>query len=373
MHRSRETPREIRRIAVYIDFNIALEYKSAVRAGRDGLIMAQASSKLSRDMSGPVKHRFNLDHYRSLLENLESPDIRVTDLADAGKFLGELLLVLEIRELFHESYSTLGSSEGLRLRVHCKDDVTKRLPWEFARIDMGDGCEFTPLAINPKLSLARYEEVRFPPPRPELRSELVVSSLDAGRAGGKSYVDLPIDSLDAPRRYDALPVQVLSVDPPTKESLNAALRGQRVDIFHFWGHGERSKGAGSLPGLILDYPDGRGADVLTGADLAPILDQAGVSLAVLSACHTGEHVPIQHKSGVAQALVHAGIPIVVAMQHQIDVTHAVEFNKRFYSSLFSGATVDEAVSRGRIRLHEIGAHYGRPVLYHRSDSGAFLT
>lgn len=328
------------------------------------IIVAQANSKLARDMPDPMRYEIDLDRYRGLLESLESPDVKVTDLSDAGKFLGGLLLTPTVRELFCEAYSALGGSEGLRLRIRCKDDIMKQLPWEFARIDMGDGAEPTPLAVNPRLSLVRYEELQVPPPQPGLRTELVVSSLDAGRAGGTSYVDLPPDPPDIPRRYNALPVDVLLVDPPTRESLEVALHGQRVDIFHFSGHGERPKSAGSPSGLVLDYADRRGADILTGTDLAPILDRAGVSLAVLSACHSG--------GGLAQELVHTGIPIVVAMQHQIEATHAVEFNKSFYASLFSGATVDEAVSCGRIRLHELGAHYGRPVLYHRSDVGAFL-
>ncbi|MGH3933631.1 MAG: CHAT domain-containing protein [Pseudonocardiaceae bacterium] len=347
-------------------------YQGGGGSGRAGLLVAQANSKLARDMPDPVEYRFDFDRYRGLLESLESPDVKVTDLADAGGFLGELLLIPAVWELFHEAYSSLASSEGLRLRVRCKDHVMKQLPWEFARIDMGDGAEPAPLAVNPRLSLVRYEELQFPPPVPELRTELVVSALDAGRAGGRSYVDLPPDSLDVPRRYDDLPVDFLPVAQATRESLEMALRGQRVDIFHFTGHGERSKGAGLPPGLVLDYSDRRGADILTGADLAPILDRAGVSLAVVSACHAGEATPVAYGGGVALALVHAGIPIVVAMQHQIEATHATEFNKSFYASLFSGATVDEAVSFGRIRLHELGAHYGRPVLYHRSDSGAFL-
>lgn len=368
----RETQREFRHIAAYVDFNIALEYKGG-RAGRDGLIVAHANSKLSRDMADPVRRQVNLEDLRNLFDKLAGPDIRVADLSDAGNFMGELLLVSEIQELFHEAYSALPDSEGVRLRVRCKDDVMKQVPWEFARINMGDGSVFTPLAVNPRLSIVRYEELRFPPPAPELRTILMVSALDAGRAGGKSYPELPTNSLDAPRFYGALPVQVISVDPPTKESLKAALRDQQVDIFHFWGHGERSKGTAGRSGLVIDYPDGRGADILTGEKLVPILDRAGVTLAVLGACHSGEYVPGANGYGVAEALVHAGIPIVVAMQHRIEASHMAEFNQRFYASLFNGATVDEAVSRGRIRLHEIGAHYGRPILYHRSDSGAFLT
>lgn len=361
MLRRQGTALEIGGITAYVDFNITLEYKGA---GRAGPLVAQANSKLARDMPDPMKYEIDLDRYRGLLESLESPDVKVADLSDAGKFLGGLLLTPTVRELFCEAYSALGGSEGLRLRIRCKDDIMKRLPWEFARIDMGDGAEPTPLAVNPRLSLVRYEELQVPPPQPELRTELVVSSLDAGRAGGTSYADLPPDSPDIPRRYNALPVDVLLVDSPTRESLEVALHGQRADIFHFSGHGERPKSAGSPSGLVLDYADHRGADILTGRDLAPILDRAGVSLAVLSACHSG--------GGLAQELVRIGIPIVVAMQHQIEATHAVEFNKSFYAALFSGATVDEAVSCGRIRLHELGAHYGRPVLYHRSDVGAFL-
>lgn len=355
----------------YSDFNITLEYKESPQRGREGLLIAEPRCDLTGDLPDRVVWKFDLEPYRDLLGSLESPDVRVRDISDVGRLMGDLLLVPGVRELFHEAYSRLGDLEGLRLRLRCRDETTRRLPWEFARVDMGDGSQPRPLAVNPKLSLVRYETLHDRRLEPRVRAELVVASLDAGRAGGRSYADLSPDSPDPPRLFDSRPVQMITIDPPTRGSLERALRDQQVDIFHFSGHGEPS-GPGSSAGLVLDYEQDTGTDILTGQALARILARAGVSMAVLSACHSGESALVTDGGGVARALVEIGIPIVVGMQHQVEAAHAAEFNKSFYQTLFTGATVDEAVCRGRIRLYELGADYGRPVLYHRSGSGRFL-
>lgn len=316
-----------------------------------------------------VQYPLDLRGHENLLARIESRQVNDDESAVVGELLAGLLLRPGNRdlpgafELFVQAYEGLGRSEGLRVRLRCKGAAVQSLPWEFARIATGGGTALAPLVLDPRVSLVRYKEMLDPPAVPEFRAELIVASLDAGESGGRTYENLKPESPKVPRRFGSLQVDVLSV-APTRQSLVAQLRGRQVDVFHFSGHGEPE-------GLVLDYPGGRGTDIVGGRDLATLLDRAAVQLVVLSACHStgGEHSA--GGGSVADALVSIGIPIVVAMQHKVDAANAALFVEAFYRAIFAGLSVDEAVGAGRMKMQ--GVDYGRPVLHLRSTSGAFLT
>ncbi len=98
----------------------------------------------------------------------------------------------------------------------------------------------------------------------------------------------------------------------------------------------------------------------------------------LGACETGRRDGHNVWSGVAAALLKAGIPAVVAMQYKIKDTLAAAFSEAFYRALVAGFTVDEAVALGRaaMRVEAIGQKmadnrdWGTPVLYLRAPGGA---
>jgi beta-lactam-binding protein with PASTA domain len=110
-----------------------------------------------------------------------------------------------------------------------------------------------------------------------------------------------------------------------------------------------------------------------------------VELVVLGACQTGRRGEGNIWSGVAAALMKAGIPAAVAMQYGIWDDAAIAFNRSFYRVLAAGLPLDYAVSAGRLaafnRCHpvredrELGRcwrDWGVPVLYLRSDQDFVL-
>ncbi|MGH3785207.1 MAG: CHAT domain-containing protein [Pseudonocardiaceae bacterium] len=348
----------------YSDFEIKLEFDE--RSGPRGRFEARVVCRLVGDLGNPERRTADLTPFGPLLEKLNKPHIGRSDLVDSlGEKLGQLLFPGRVRDLFGAAYRMLGASEALRVRIECLGESISGLPWEYTSVELADVAPGQ-LALNPRVSIVRHEVLDRARPSPRQRSELVVVSLDAGVVEG--YPPLPPELPRTPDSLGRRQVRHIVVPAATRESLEATLYRQKVDIFHFSGHGEASR-PGSFAGLVLRYEDDDGADILTGQELAPMLRKAGVSLAVLSGCRTGSRAPRTDGGGVAQALVESGVPIVVAMQHPVGDTQAKAFNQVFYDSLFSGETVDQAVSRGRQGMTD----YGSPVLYHRSDSGAFLT
>jgi CHAT domain-containing protein len=110
--------------------------------------------------------------------------------------------------------------------------------------------------------------------------------------------------------------------------------------------------------------------------LAPLLQQAGVRVAVLGACNTGRRDGISPWTTIAPALVERGIGAVVAYQYEILDHAAIEFSRMFYSALAAGFSVDEAVATGRLAILSAcgpdDCEWGIPVLYMRSINGRLL-
>ena len=94
-----------------------------------------------------------------------------------------------------------------------------------------------------------------------------------------------------------------------------------------------------------------------------------VKAVVLTTCRGGVR-GVSRWSGLAAALLRAGVPVVVAMQFAISVEAAKKFSYGFYDALARGKSIDEAVTEGRAALH---AHpgksgfddFGLPVIYSR--------
>jgi hypothetical protein len=103
--------------------------------------------------------------------------------------------------------------------------------------------------------------------------------------------------------------------------------------------------------------------------------QDHIALIVLSACRSA--VSLFKDSvfnGVAQSLINAGIPTVVAMQFSVTVLGAAEFVERFYLALAEKDFLDMAMNSGRVAMGYDKQQWYRPVLYQRwqDDQGGQL-
>lgn len=317
-------------------------------------------------------------------------------LLEFGEMIGNILLPKYARNLFSMSYVRLREKEGLRLRLRLDDELAD-IPWECALVRDARG-ELTSsgfLALNPKVSIVRYEALPVPGDwfeAPGTRRVLVVMAspkngvrelpglLDEQR---KLKAALSVVSgIEVDYRPDLSP-QASSGPSATLEDLSLGLT-KKTDVFHFAGHGEfdrRRLGAApesSIGSGAIILCDQEKKPVFLPADrLAEMLRGKGVRLAVLGACEGARRDGHNVWSSVAAALLKAEIPAVVAMQFSIVDDLSAEFSAAFYRALVAGQTVDEAVSQGRagIRLKALqeGCKNARdwctPVLYLRSPGG----
>jgi CHAT domain-containing protein len=107
-----------------------------------------------------------------------------------------------------------------------------------------------------------------------------------------------------------------------------------ADIFHFAGHGKFKKSVSEESGgyILLLGEDGKSAP-MPAASLAVNLQSRGVQLVFLGACETGRRDEQNVGSGVAVALMAAGIPAAIAMQYKIWDESAIAFSRTFYKAL----------------------------------------
>jgi len=78
--------------------------------------------------------------------------------------------------------------------------------------------------------------------------------------------------------------------------------------------------------------------------LAVTLRGRGVQLVVLRTCQTGRRDEQNVWSGVVVALMEAGIPATVAMQHPLWDDSAIAFSRRLHQALLADLPLDQAVA-----------------------------
>ena len=139
----------------------------------------------------------------------------------------------------------------------------------------------------------------------------------------------------------------------TPRGLQRMLHELRPDLCHFIGHAaEGLRG----PSLILEGAVNDDAHPVAGAKVASWLAEAGVSLAVLSACTSAGD-----EESLAHCLVDAGVRTAIGMRDPLRDASAGPFMERFYSALLSGAAAAEALEQARTALPTV--ERDNPVLH----------
>lgn len=175
--------------------------------------------------------------------------------------------------------------------------------------------------------------------------------------------------------------------------LAAHERDDPPHIFHFDGHGGYGRRCGRPPvgcgalndaesavcrgcGQRLDGPAqgylafeerNKRPHWVSAAELSNALTGVGVRLAVLTACRSATVGGQSVFSGMAPALIQAGVPAVVAMQYSVTADAAQEFARIFYRALAAAEPLTTAVGRARAALFADPTAWYRPVLYLRTD------
>jgi tetratricopeptide (TPR) repeat protein len=292
-----------------------------------------------------------------------------------------------LREWGEEAFdSVLGRAEvrdvytGIRERPGAPTEVVFQssspallgLPWELLR----DPSRPTPVVLDGvglmrSIPAARLGET-FAANGDTLRVLMVISRPDGPRDVGFRMIARPLlERLEAVRGK----VELVVLRPPTLEALEDALaqgleENRPFQVVHFDGHGVLSGRRSTLAdlgervtleaadgeGVLVFEKDGGGSDEISAVKVAQVLKAGQVPLVVLNACQSGA-VGKELEAAVATRLLQEGISSVVAMAYTVYAVAAAEFMTAFYERLFAGDGVTQAVSAGRLRLHQ---HDRRP-------------
>jgi tetratricopeptide (TPR) repeat protein len=270
------------------------------------------------------------------------------------------------------------ADSGLRIRLTFDPSLPDLpevigLPWEL--LYRADTRDF--LARNPLTPVVRYLEVpRLTAPAP-LTSSLRILVV---RSGPSDVAHLDLDS-ERDRLIDAWggkeQVEIEILDRPNLLSLRRNLMGASFHILHFMGHGDFDAQSGEGV-LVFEDASGRSTHV-NGAVLAEALkDSRSLRLVFLNACDTaqlGRRRGQDPFSGVASALVMAGLPAVLAMQLPISDAAALIFSGHFYAALAAGFPVDAAAAEARLAIHlsfPTSWEWATPALFMSVPDGRIL-
>ncbi|MBD2680535.1 MULTISPECIES: cell division protein HetF [Nostoc] len=283
----------------------------------------------------------------------------------------------------------------LRLRLGLKDTRLARLPWEV--MHAGD----RPLATGPYVAFSRFQSgilgasrlrsLRGATPTPMEETGVkvlmvIASPLDQVRLDLLKQEAIKLQAelaRPAPRFAEAsshLPeIELTVLDQPGREELTQALEQGRYHVLHYSGHSNLGPNGGEI--YLASRRTGL-TEILTGDDLAGLLVNNNIQMAVFNSClgaytaalgaseDTGER-------NLAESLVKRGIASVLAMSERIPDEVALTLTQLFYRNLSQGYPVDLCVSRVRQGLiSAYGSHqmyWALPILYLQPEFDGFLS
>ena len=293
--------------------------------------------------------------------------------------------------------------EALRLRLGLKGSQLPRLPWEvmygndapIERLQQTLSAAARPLAAGTHVIFSRYQPTqrvmgdRLPQPinsDQPLRILMVIAAPDdqdrlqltqeAARLQQELY---NTNSPSNPQREEPLPeIQLTILDQPGREELTQALEQGHYQVLHYSGHSDLSSAGGSL--YLVNHRTGL-TEILSGDDLAGLLVNNGIRLAVFNSCrgaYAATSDPVNERErNLAEALVSRGIPAVLAMAEQIPDSVALTLTWLFYRNLKQGYPIDLSLSRARQGLiSAYGSHqlyWALPILYLHPEFDGYLT
>lgn len=277
--------------------------------------------------------------------------------------------------------------EVLQLRLGLKGKRLPRLPWEVLHADD------RPLATGTDVIFSRYQpgtslfkQTRILPSSGPLKILMAIASpndLDSLRLE-REVLDLQQELQNraanpAKHGLQAPEIQLTILEQPDREQLTQALEQGHYQVLHYAGH----SGLGTRGGELYLVSNRTGlTETLSGDDLAGLLVNNGIQMAVFNSCR-GAYGGSSDPSGdsadrnLTEALVKRGIPAVLAMAERIPDDVALTLTKLFYRNLNQGYPVDLSLSRARAGLiAAYGSHqlyWALPILYQHPEFSGYLT
>jgi hypothetical protein len=265
----------------------------------------------------------------------------------------------------------------VRLRLDAAAPELHLIPWELL-CEPGEGGLYKELAAGTATPFSRYLACRGQPGGPVLHRPVKILAAFANPAGLDEY---GLDPVDVDREWELLQKAVegqsielsLLPQPCTLAGVEKALK-DGYHILHFAGHGLYSKVEQSAF-LFLSDEDNQVCRV-SGAEFSRMLSRhlgeataspaENLRLVFLASCQTAQTSPADTYRGLAQQLVAAGVPVVLAMQDLVPVVTARQFVETFYRQLLRHGLADLASNEARSSILSAGLMGGSiPVLYSR--------
>lgn len=262
--------------------------------------------------------------------------------------------------------------QRLRLRLGLKDDRLPRLPWEVLHagthpVATGTDIIFSRYhssfsALAPTLQVQQAAPIAADQP---LRILLVLAAPNdqdvlALRQEAQNLKEELQVRLSASSQTQPMPdIDLTILDQPNREELTQTLEHNHFHVFHYAGHSNLGSAGGNL--YLVCRKTGL-TEILNGDDLAGLLVNNGIRMAVFNSCRgvytaTSEDAA---EGNLAEALVKRGIPAVLAMAERIPDMVALNLSRLFYRNLKQAYPIDLSLSRARQGLI---SSYGSNQLY----------
>jgi tetratricopeptide (TPR) repeat protein len=306
-----------------------------------------------------------------------------SDLVSLGQELYSALFQGTIRDSWMIAQGVAQSQQqALRLRLGLKGDTLPRLPWEV----LHDGAR--PLSAGADIAFSRCHSALTAIPS----SSAKPSAFDADPLRILMVLAAPTDQevLQLQKEAEHLKselqqghnssknaVTLTILEQPGREELTQALEQGRYDILHYAGHSNLGMAGGDL--YLVSDRTGL-TEVLSGDDLAGLLANNGVHMAVFNSCrgvqaaNAGDRV--NEIGSLADALLKRGVPAVLAMAERIPDDVALNLSRLFYRNLKQRLPVDLSLNRARQGLiSSYGSdqlYWALPILYLHPDFDGFL-
>ena len=293
--------------------------------------------------------------------------------ASEAKKLGTDLFEALFSGAIRDSYlTTLQGGHRLRLVLDVPPGLAS-LPWEILYDDI---LLKDHLSLSPETSV-----VRFVPKLQENKPLSVTSPLrilamvatPADRSSPEMIGERDQIITAFAKQKDPNLVELEWVEGQDKDALQEKiLQPDRIDVFHFIGHGGVSKTAGAFIALAKQ----QSTDPLFADDLVHLLEEQPIRLVVLTACQSAHGEATNDFSNFALRLVQTNVPAVVAMRDVVTTEAAAAFAGEFYRELARGKSIEDAVREGRQAISPAFAggstEWATPVLYLRATDSQLL-
>ncbi len=292
------------------------------------------------------------------------------DLVSLGRELYDAIFQGTIRDSWMIAQGVAqNQKEILRLRLGLKDDRLPLLPWEV----LHDGAR--PLATNTDVVFSRYRSAPNRSPHPHAAWQNVADEAHPLRILMVLAAPTDREVLQLHQEAEHLQqelqgetpggsgsnLELTILDQPGREQLTQSLEQGHYDVLHYAGHSDLSASGGDL--YLVSDKTGL-TEVLSGDDLAGLLVNNGVRMAVFNSCQ-GVYSATASENGsssgsLADALLKRNVPAVLAMAEQIPDDVALSLSRFFYRNLKQRCPIDLSLSRARQGLV---SSYGSDQLY----------